>query len=336
MSESYDDQLEYEGGGLPRDTNWWGAFVIGLAGTILVTGIAPVMVTSLGASSIPPIVLVTMLAGIQGIVESSNQRHTEDVTRDRVNAARAVVGSGGAPLPADTARDVTRLGGASSVTDVVSTDIYPVDTALATQSPCPAARLSGTPSASTLDLDVVRGSLETVGGDAVAVSRVFAENHLVALPVVDDQRRMKGIVTVDDMVDVVREEATEDMQKVGGVAALDAPYLQIRMPDMLRKRVGWLSVLFLGEMLTASAMAFFEREIARAVVLALFVPLIISSGGNSGSQASTLIIRAMALRELWPSKQALDDAIASGSTGTGGAAEQFELLDELLVTLVGS
>ena len=92
---------------------------------------------------------------------------------------------------------------------------------------------------------------------------------------------MKGIVTADDVVDVVREEATEDMQKVGGVEALDAPYLEIEMSRMIRKRVGWLCVLFLGEMLTASAMGFFEKEIARAVVLALFIPLIISSGGNS-------------------------------------------------------
>ena len=109
---------------------------------------------------------------------------------------------------------------------------------------------------------------------------------------------MKGIVTVDDVVDVVQEEATEDMQKVGGVEALDAPYLQIGLPRMIRKRVGWLTVLFLGEMLTASAMGFFEKEIARAVVLALFIPLIISSGGNSGSQATTLVIRAMALGEV--------------------------------------
>jgi magnesium transporter len=109
---------------------------------------------------------------------------------------------------------------------------------------------------------------------------------------------MKGIVTADDVVDVVREEATEDMQKVGGVEALEAPYLEIAMPRMIRKRVGWLCVLFLGEMLTASAMGFFEKEIARAVVLALFIPLIISSGGNSGSQATTLVIRAMALGEL--------------------------------------
>jgi len=148
--------------------------------------------------------------------------------------------------------------------------------------------------------DIMRTQLITVPDtmDQEAVSHRFAESHLVAIPVVDEGGRMKGIVTVDDVVDVVREEATEDMQKIGGVEALDAPYLEIRMRQMIRKRVGWLSVLFLSEMLTASAMGFFEKEIARAVVLALFVPLIISSGGNSGSQASTLVIRAMALGEV--------------------------------------
>ncbi len=109
---------------------------------------------------------------------------------------------------------------------------------------------------------------------------------------------MKGVVTADDVVAVVEEEATEDIQKLGGSEALDAPYLQTAFNRMVRKRAGWLSALFLGEMLTATAMAFFEAEIARAVVLALFVPLIISSGGNSGSQASTLVIRAMALGEV--------------------------------------
>jgi magnesium transporter len=134
--------------------------------------------------------------------------------------------------------------------------------------------------------------------DQEAVSHIFAQKHMVALPVVDAEGHMKGIVTVDDVVEVVQEEATEDMQKLGGVAAFGAPYLQIGLPQMIRKRVGWLSALFLGEMLTASAMGFFEKEIARAVVLALFIPLIISSGGNSGSQATTLVIRAMALGEV--------------------------------------
>jgi magnesium transporter len=109
---------------------------------------------------------------------------------------------------------------------------------------------------------------------------------------------MKGIVTVDDIVDVVQEEATEDAQKFGGMEALGAPYLEIGLREMIRKRAGWLSALFLGEMLTATAMGFFEHQIAKAVILALFVPLIISSGGNSGSQASTLVVRAMALSEV--------------------------------------
>ena len=134
--------------------------------------------------------------------------------------------------------------------------------------------------------------------DQEAVSRVFAESGLVAVPVVDAQGRMKGIVTVDDIVQVVEEEATEDIQKFGGVEVLGAPYLEMGFPAMVRKRAGWLAALFVGEMLTATAMAFFEAEIARAVVLAVFLPLIISSGGNSGSQASTLVIRAMALGEV--------------------------------------
>ena len=130
------------------------------------------------------------------------------------------------------------------------------------------------------------------------VSRVFAETNLVAIPVVDDEGRMKGIVTVDDVVDVVQEEATEDIQKFGGMEALEAPYLNTGFFEMVKKRGVVLAALFLGEMLTASAMSHFEDEIARAVILALFVPLIISSGGNSGSQASTLVIRAMALGEV--------------------------------------
>jgi magnesium transporter len=105
-------------------------------------------------------------------------------------------------------------------------------------------------------------------------------------------------VTVDDIVDVVQQAATEDIQKLGGMEALDTPYMQTSMRAMIKKRAGWLSALFLGEMLTASAMGHYEEEIAKAVVLALFVPLIISSGGNSGSQATTLIIRAMALGEI--------------------------------------
>ena len=127
---------------------------------------------------------------------------------------------------------------------------------------------------------------------------MFDLHHFAALPVVDGEGAMKGIVTADDIVDVVREEATEDIQKMGGTQALDAPYLDVGFFSMIRKRAGWLAALFVGEMLTASAMGRYEQEIARAVVLALFVPLVISSGGNCGSQATTLVIRAMALGEL--------------------------------------
>ena len=131
-----------------------------------------------------------------------------------------------------------------------------------------------------------------------AAVEVFRREDRTALPVTDTTGILIGIVTVDDVLDVAERAATRDMQKVGGSEALDEPYMQISLARMIKKRAGWLVVLFLGEMLTATAMGFFEKEIEKAVVLALFVPLIISSGGNSGSQASTLVIRAMALGEL--------------------------------------
>jgi magnesium transporter len=148
--------------------------------------------------------------------------------------------------------------------------------------------------------DVMRTDLVTVPEhmDQELVARLFQQHNLLALPVVDDAGKMVGIITFDDIADAIREEATEDIQKIGGVEALEAPYLSIAFGRLLKKRAGWLAVLFLGEMLTATAMAYFEQEIAAAVVLALFVPLIISSGGNSGSQATTLVIRAMALGEV--------------------------------------
>jgi magnesium transporter len=127
---------------------------------------------------------------------------------------------------------------------------------------------------------------------------VFRHEDRTALPVTDTAGVLIGIVTVDDVLDVAEAAATRDFQMVGGSEALDEPYMQMSALGMVRKRAGWLVVLFLGEMLTATAMGFFEKEIARAVVLALFVPLIISSGGNSGSQASTLVIRALAIGEL--------------------------------------
>ena len=131
-----------------------------------------------------------------------------------------------------------------------------------------------------------------------AVAKLMADHRLLALPVVNSSGVMQGIVTVDDAINATRENAAHDMQKAGGMEALEGPYLDTKLATMIRKRAGWLSVLFVGEMLTATAMSFFEQEIARAVVLALFIPLIISSGGNSGSQAATLVIRAMAVGEV--------------------------------------
>ena len=148
-----------------------------------------------------------------------------------------------------------------------------------------------------METDVVRVS---EGTDQEALSRIFAEQDLTVVPVVDDAGRMKGIVTVDDIVDVVQEEATEDIQKFGGMAALDTPYLQSSVRQMVKKRGVWLAILVVAEMLTTTAMGYFENQIHAATVLAIFIPLIISGGGNSGSQASTLVIRAMALGELRP------------------------------------
>jgi magnesium transporter len=137
-----------------------------------------------------------------------------------------------------------------------------------------------------------------VRDDQESANQVFKMNNRVALPVIDDQKVMLGIVTIDDVLWVANEEFSEDMQKMGGTEALDEPYLEIPILKLFKKRVVWLIVLFLGEMLTATAMGYYEAEIQRAVVLALFIPLIISSGGNSGSQASTLIIQAMAVGEI--------------------------------------
>jgi magnesium transporter len=126
----------------------------------------------------------------------------------------------------------------------------------------------------------------------------FRKFDRTALPVTDTAGMLIGIVTIDDVLDVAEATATKEIQRIGGSEALDEPYMKIAFSRMIRKRAGWLTVLFLGEMLTATAMGAFEAEIAHAVVLALFVPLIISSGGNSGSQASTLVIRALALGEV--------------------------------------
>lgn len=134
--------------------------------------------------------------------------------------------------------------------------------------------------------------------DREDVARLFSKYDLLAVPVINQARHVIGIVTVDDMIDAIIEENTEDVQKFGGMEALDEPYMDISFLGMLKKRAGWLSVLFLGEMLTANAMQHFEHELERAIVLTLFIPLIMSSGGNSGSQATSLIIRALALHEM--------------------------------------
>ena len=134
--------------------------------------------------------------------------------------------------------------------------------------------------------------------DREEVARVISKYNLLAVPVVDDAQRVLGIVTVDDVIDAIVREQTEDVQKFGGMEALDEPYTEIGFGKMIRKRAGWLCALFLSEMLTATAMQHFEGEISKAVVLAMFIPLVMSSGGNSGSQATSLIIRALALREV--------------------------------------
>jgi len=138
----------------------------------------------------------------------------------------------------------------------------------------------------------------TATQDQTDALEAFKRYDTVALPVVDSNGYLIGLVTVDDMLDVAEEEETEDIQKFGGIEALEEPYIDLPIPQLIKKRAVWLVVLFIGEMLTASAMAFFQDELAKAIVLATFIPLIISSGGNSGSQAATLIIRSLALGEI--------------------------------------
>src|SRR5438876_11856794 len=150
-----------------------------------------------------------------------------------------------------------------------------------------------------LDVGARRTALTlTADIDREEAARLISKYNLLAIPVIDDQRRMLGIVTVDDVIDALVEESTEDVQRFGGMEALDAPYMEIGFGEMIRKRAGWLCALFLSEMLTATAMQRFQGEIERAAVLAMFIPLVMSSGGNSGSQATSLVIRALALQDL--------------------------------------
>jgi magnesium transporter len=140
-------------------------------------------------------------------------------------------------------------------------------------------------------------SLNVTDDEEVAINE-FKKHNRVEIPVVDNSGILLGIVTIDDILKLAEDEDTEDIQKLAAVENFEEPYMEVPIPLMIRKRAVWLIVLFIGEMLTATAMSYFEDEIAKAVVLALFVPLIVSSGGNSGSQAATLIIRAMSLGEV--------------------------------------
>ncbi len=155
------------------------------------------------------------------------------------------------------------------------------------------------PSARILDVSERRATITvTPRTDREEVARVIAKYNLLAVPVIDEGDHVLGIVTVDDVIDAIVREQTEDAQKFGGTRPLDAPYMDIGFFQMIRKRAPWLCALFLSEMLTATAMQGFQSEIERAALLAMFIPLVMSSGGNSGSQATSLIIRAMALGEI--------------------------------------
>jgi magnesium transporter len=159
--------------------------------------------------------------------------------------------------------------------------------------------ISGDPHANVLTAAPARRPIMiSPEADRMEAARLISKYDLLAVAVVDGPGHILGIVTVDDVIDAIVEESTEDVQKFGGMEALDEPYLRISFPQMIRKRGGWLCALFLSEMLTASAMQTFQGELEKAIVLTLFIPLIMSSGGNSGSQATSLLIRALALREL--------------------------------------
>jgi magnesium transporter len=176
------------------------------------------------------------------------------------------------------------------------------------------------PTTGIMDIGEQRGILKvTPTTDREEVARLLSKYNLLAVPVVDEHGHLLGTITVDDVIDAVVKEQTEDLHKLGGLEALDEPYTQIGFGTMIRKRAGWLCALFLGEMLTATAMQHFETELRHAIVLGLFIPLIISSGGNSGSQATSLIIRALALGEVrvadwwWVAARELPAGTALGS-----------------------
>ncbi len=159
--------------------------------------------------------------------------------------------------------------------------------------------ISGEPSVKILTLVPATAPITTLPlVDREDVARLITKHDLLAVPVIDKVGHLLGIVTVDDIIDAIIEENTEDVQKFGGMSATEEPYMQIGLGSMLRKRGGWLAVLFISEMLTASVMQHFEGELEKAIVLTLFIPLIMSSGGNSGSQATSLLIRSLALREV--------------------------------------
>lgn len=159
--------------------------------------------------------------------------------------------------------------------------------------------ISGEPSAKILTLAPTTAPITTLAlVDREDVARLITKHDLLAVPVIDKAGHLLGIVTVDDIIDAIIEENTEDVQKFGGMSAIEEPYMQIGLGGMLRKRGGWLAILFISEMLTASVMQHFEGELEKALVLTLFIPLIMSSGGNSGSQATSLLIRSLALREV--------------------------------------
>lgn len=159
--------------------------------------------------------------------------------------------------------------------------------------------IAGEPSANILTLIPDHDTITTLPlVDREDVARLITRHDLLAVPVLDKAGHVLGIVTVDDIIDAIIEESTEDVQKFGGMSATEEPYMQIGLLDMIRKRGGWLSILFISEMLTASVMQHFEGQLEKALVLTLFIPLIMSSGGNSGSQATSLLIRSLALRDV--------------------------------------